>query len=212
MPLPYDPNEPLRFDMILPNGEPLRMDMPGARWDGTVGEVMAALGYNNATPMGQQNLAQIRVTSEWMTQFLTHVNAALTMLQEKGVSIPKQDKSDYPNIGLSNLGMVEAGLGLIRDNPGWFPAEYNRQELADDAADRTVFLPGADPVSQLFELYNDTLHAVNSDILMAIYAGRPYIEQGAKLSGANDERVALFREYFKRNRVKKSAPPTPPTA
>ena len=31
---------PLRFDMILPNGQPLRYGMAGARWNGTVEEVL----------------------------------------------------------------------------------------------------------------------------------------------------------------------------
>ncbi len=48
MPDPLD--EPLRFDMILPNGQPLRFDMPGARWDGTVREVMAALERKTNRP------------------------------------------------------------------------------------------------------------------------------------------------------------------
>jgi hypothetical protein len=35
---------PLRFDMTLPNGQPLCWDTPGATWDGTVEQVMAAIG------------------------------------------------------------------------------------------------------------------------------------------------------------------------
>ncbi len=40
--MPGPESEPLRSDMILPNGHPLRWDTPGARWDGTVAEVNRA--------------------------------------------------------------------------------------------------------------------------------------------------------------------------
>ncbi len=48
--------EPLRFDMTLPNGQPLRWDTPGARWDGTVAEVMAAIEPPTTTTAMPQNL------------------------------------------------------------------------------------------------------------------------------------------------------------
>ncbi len=99
-----------------------------------------------------------------MATFLGHVNSALTMIREKGVALTADQRSTIGNIGLNNLGMVEAGVGLVRDNAGWFPSEFDRQEVLDDMADRGVWLTGQNPVLQLAEIYTDTLQVINSDM------------------------------------------------
>ena len=202
-----NPDDPLRWDMKLPGtDEPLCWGDPRATWGGKVSDLEQK--HKN---MAQQNIAELRVTPEWMGTFLGHVNSALTMLREKGVGLTADQRSILGNIGLNNLGMVEAGVGLVRDNPGWFPTEFDRQEVLDDWADRGVWLTGENPVLQLAEIYTDTLQAINSDTLRGVEAAKPYINQGSKLSGASDTRVATYNEYFKRNRPKKAAttPTTP---
>lgn len=155
--------------------------------------------------MAQQNIAQLHIDQAWVTQFLGHVNAALEMMKAKGVPLTAAQRSENPTIGPTNASMVNAGVALVQGNAGWFPGDFNRSEILSDAADRTLLLQAEGAVSQLAELYSDTLHAIGSDLLMGVYAASPYIIQSSKLSGANDAQVAAFRDYFKRNRAKQAS-------
>ena len=62
--------DPLRFDMILPDGQPLRWDMgPEYRWDGNVPE-----NLQPKTPM-QQNDISITVTAQAEADVLAKAEA-----------------------------------------------------------------------------------------------------------------------------------------
>lgn len=74
---------PLRFNMILPNGEPLRWGTPGARWGGTMEEVMAAINQKNR-PMAAKNvtfpvnevLGMCAGAQQMLTDYKTDMTAA----------------------------------------------------------------------------------------------------------------------------------------
>ena len=161
--------------------------------------------------MSQQNAAELRYTQEWIDTFRGHITAALAMLQEKSVSLTPPQRSELPTLGLINTEMVNTGVRLIESNPSWFPGDFDRAEVLADSADRGLLQPAASDVSKLAELFNDTMHAIGSDLLMGVYAASPYIRQGTKLTGEGSEQVAEFVKYFKRNR-KKPAPAESPTA
>ena len=196
---PANPDDPLRWNMIVPGtNQVLCWGQPRATWGGKVRDLQQ---HKN---MAQQNLAELRITQPWMTTLLGHLTAARDLMKEKGVSLSPEDRSTIGNIGLGNLGMVEAGLGLIKDNPNWFPADFDRDEPAADMADRAFWLQAEGVSLEIAELWQDTAQAINSDILKAVSDANPYITQGAKLSGASDTRVATYKSYFKRNRAKKA--------
>src|SRR5688572_15523496 len=65
--------EPLRWDMTLPDGEPLRWDDPRFTWDGFVPD------QNNTPQIMTQNLITLDVTdADW-----TDIDAALLVLETK---------------------------------------------------------------------------------------------------------------------------------
>ena len=83
MPSP-DP-EPLRYGMILPNGQPLRYGTPGARWGGTVAEVMAAL---EPTPKPPRKMAKL--TDADQKAFINKILATLKNADIKARLIAKE--------------------------------------------------------------------------------------------------------------------------
>ena len=197
-----NPDDVLRWNTPLPGtNKAVCWGQPGATWGGKVRDLQ------KRTTMTQQNLAELRLTQAWITELLGLLNAARDKMKEKSISLTPDQRSTLGNIGLNNLGMVEAGLGLIKDNPGWFPVEFDRQEPADDMADRALWLQVQGVSLEIAELWQDTAQAMGSDIVRAVSDANPYITQGAKLTGASDTRLAIYKEYYKRYRTKKAATP-----
>ena len=200
---PANPDDPLRWNMKLPGTDQVMCwGQPRAKWGGKVRDLQQP--HKN---MAQQNLAELRLTQEWMTTLLGHLTAARDMMREKAVSLTPEDRATIGNIGLNNLGMIEAGVGLIKDNATWFPADFDREEILADMSDRTSWLQAQSPALEIAEMWADTFQAINSDLVKGTSDAKPYINQGAKLSGASDTRVATYNEYFKRYRTKKAATP-----
>lgn len=162
--------------------------------------------------MAQQNIASTRIVAAKVAEAKTHLEAALVIMREFGIGLTPAQRSELPTIGQENSQMVSNGVALIQDNAGWFPADtdaFDRAEVLADNADRTTLKPLEAPVKEIYELFRDTNHAIGSDVITGVYAASPYIIQGSKLSGQNNDAVNQFRSYFKRNRARK--PPTPPT-
>lgn len=163
--------------------------------------------------MSQQNIASIRIAAAKVAEIKTPLDAALVLLREFGVGLTPAQRSELPTIGQENSQMVANGVALIRDNAGWFPADadtFDRAEVLGDDTDLATLKPIQAPLKELAELVRDTTHGIGSDVITGVYAALPYITQGAKLSGQNNDAVNQFRDYFKRNRArKKTTPPTP---
>lgn len=193
---------PLTWD----SGPSLTWDAPGAVWDGVAQPI-------TNTKMAQQDLAQVRATQAWVTQLNTLLQAVVDHLAPKAVALTVEERRKNRGIGPENESMVNKGVAIIRDNAAWFPGLYDRAELLLDVEDRTLLLLAKTLVLQVAEMFDDTLQAVESDIVRAVTAARPYIEQSADLSGMNNNLVAEFLEWFQRfaNTGGTTPPPTPPT-
>lgn len=168
---------------------------------------------NNKKYMAQQNLAQIRATQAWVDTLKTLLQAVIDHLDDKSVPLTVEQKRKFRTFGAESAAMVDKGVALIRDNAGWFPGNYDRAELLLDVTDRELWMQARSLVLQINELYEDTLHAVSSDIMKAVSNARPYIEQGAELTGENNTQVNEFLDYFKRfgSQDDGETTPTPPT-
>jgi len=165
-------------------------DSPTLTWD--------APAPNQTTSMAHQDLAQIRATQAWIDELNTLLTAVITHLEEKTVSLTPEQKQKFQSIGPESADMVDNGVALIRDNPGWFALSFNRAELLLDVTDRNLWLQPKSHVLKIKELWEDTLHAVSADILKAIRNARPFIEQSAELTGSSNDQVREFLAYFKR--------------
>jgi hypothetical protein len=166
--------------------------------------------------MAQQNLAEIRATQVWIDTLVTLLQAVIDHMNAKAVPMTVEQKNHFKTFGDESATMVANGVMLIRDNAGWFPGTYDRAELLLDVTDRDLWLQPKSLVMTIDELYHDTLHAVSSDILKGVGNARPFIEQGAELTGTSNDQVNEFLDYFKRfgpqdDGDTPTPPPTPPT-
>ena len=194
-PLTWDSDPSLQWDTI------------GASWNGVVAQPITN------TKMAQQDLAKIRATQAWITQLNTLLQAVVDHLAPKAIPLTVEQRRKNPGIGLENESMVNKGVAIIRDNAAWFPGLYDRAELLLDVEDRALLLLSKSLMLNVAEMYDDTLQAVESDIVRAVLAGKPYIEQSADLTGMNNNLVAEFLDWFQRfaNNGGTTPPPTPPT-
>jgi hypothetical protein len=113
---------PLRFDMILPNGEPLRWDTPGARWDGTVEEVMAAINQQNNMANNDINSAALTETDvQALNEAFTTILAKLTF----AVPLTKDGKKHIYKAGDKSLSFVQLALDTAKTNSTILPANFD---------------------------------------------------------------------------------------
>ena len=180
----------------------LFFDSPGMTWD--------SAAPNPTNTMAQQNLAAIRVDAAWMTQLHTLIAAVKTHLQTKAVPLTVEQRKKHTGYGPENTSMVQNGIALIRDNAGWFPTTFARAELLLDVSDRDLYVGERGAMMEIAELFDDTLHAIESDIVKGVLAARPFIEESAELSGMSNNVVDEFIAWFQRFGPQGDAPPPPP--
>src|SRR5882672_4352972 len=85
--------EPLRWDMTLPNGEPLRWDSPQFVWDGFVPE-----NLNPNQPM-QQNLNSTAITQTQEDAIITKAGELRALIEAVTVAVPDDRRADLFRLG-----------------------------------------------------------------------------------------------------------------
>jgi hypothetical protein len=92
--------EPLRWDMILPNGQPLRFDMgPEFTWDGNVPEHL----YPTNTMSTQQNLADITITDAAHTSITTKLGVVRGEIEAVATEVPADVAENLFRLGDKRL-------------------------------------------------------------------------------------------------------------
>jgi hypothetical protein len=175
---------PLRYNMTLPNGQPLRWDTPGARFGGTVEEVMAALGQQSNT-MSTQNIVSGTLTETQKTAIQGAVTTILTNLPF-AVDLTPQQRHDLMKAGDKSLAFIHRCRDLAAQNPAWLPKTFPSQELADDVALFDELAPIEALFISLLEKIRDTRLAAGSDSMMGsliLYGIAKAAGQGASLDG-----------------------------
>lgn len=201
---------PLRFDMILPNGEPLRWDTPGARWDGTVEEVMAAINAkNNTKTMSSQNL----VSSQLTAQDVTDITTAVTTIRSKLpflLNLNDAQRKSLQNVTEASQGIVQATINFVSQHPEALPGTFNVAEFNKDAALLAPFQQVASLIAGLNTDTDDTLRALHSDLYgetLDVYA----FAKVSNRAGAYDDYLNTVKTRFATGPRKKKTT-TPPTA
>jgi hypothetical protein len=157
---------PLRWNMTLPNGEPLRFDTPGARWDGTVEEVMAAINQQNNTPMTNDN----RVSADIAATDITAIQAAIATIRSKLpflITVGAQERIELPKLGVKTIGFHEKCTAYMASNPEFIPPFVEPAEVAKDIALRDEFHQFLPQLLELVSLVTGTEMVVGSEIYMA---------------------------------------------
>ena len=157
--------------MTLPNGEPLRWDTPGARWDGTVEEVMAALNPPDTT-MSTQNLVSAALTAQAVTNITTAIATIRTNLPFL-LSLNDNQRRQLQNVTDATQGIVQSAITFVQQNPGALPGDFNLVEFNKDAALLAPLQQVTALISSLNNDASDTMRSIYSDLFtetLDIYA------------------------------------------
>lgn len=180
---------------ILPGGEPLRWNTPGARWDGTVEEVMAALArQNNSTTMSSQNLVSNALTAEAVTAITGAVATIRTNLPFL-LNLNNAQRKSFQNITESSQGIVQATINFVAQHPEALPGTFNVVEFNKDAA---LFAPLQQVASLIASLNTDTQdtnRALHSDLYgetLDVYASAKV----ANRAGTYDDYINTVKTRF----------------
>jgi hypothetical protein len=183
---------PLCFDMILPNGEPLRWDTPGARWDGTVEEVMAANAQENKTM--NQNLISAVLTAQAVTSINTAIATIRTNLPFLINLTPDQRRS-LQHASSAGQGVLQDTLTFVQQHPEALPATFNTAEFLKDGALLTPYAPVAASIALLAEDVSDTNIALQADLYSEFLDAYAFAKANNR-TGAYDSYVNAVKGRF----------------
>ena len=124
--------EPLRYDMILPNGQPLRWDMgPEYTWDGN----LPASAYPNPpTPMTTENRISATLAAADLTAIIGHLNAARALMPFL-VSVANEDRNKITKFGDKSQAFDEKCADYEAQRPDLVP---NFVSVPETTKDRTL--------------------------------------------------------------------------
>ena len=198
---------PLRFDMTLPNGEPLRWDTPGARWGGTVEEVMAAITPPNQKPMSSQNLVSAQLAAQALTDIIAAVATIRTNLPFL-LNLNEAQRKQLQNVTEASQGIVEATINFVIQHPEALTGNFNTAEFNKDAALLAPLQQVASLIAALNTDVDDTMRALHSDL----YAETLDVYAAAKVgnrAGAYNDYINTVKTRFATGPRKKKNAPTP---
>lgn len=126
---------PLRFDMTLPNGEPLRWDMgPEFTWDG---DVPSHLQPNTTM---QQNDASIVIPAEAEADILATAELLRTKIAAFAKTLTEDERESYFKLGDKRTAFDQNCDNYMHQHPNTVPPTVNLAEYDKDGAARASFL------------------------------------------------------------------------
>lgn len=199
---------PLRYDMTLPNGEPLRWDMgPEFTWDG---DVPSHLQPN--TPM-QQNDASIVISAEAEADILATAELLRTKIAAFAKTLTEDERESYFKLGDKRTAFDQKCDNYMHQHPNTVPPTVNVAEYDKDGAARASFLRIRAKISEVNTPVDDTLIVIGADRMDANLAYYHYLPLAADagISPAEGLHADLKETYPGGHRSRKSSP-TPPAA
>ena len=198
---------PLRWNMKLPNNEPLRWGAKGATWGGTVEEVMAAITPPNQKPMSSQNLVSAQLAAQALTDIIAAVATIRTNLPFL-LNLNEAQRKQLQNVTEASQGIVEATINFVAQHPEALTGNFNTVEFNKDAALLAPFQKVASLIATLATDVDDTLRGLHSDL----YAETLDVYAAAKVgnrAGAYNDYINTVKTRFATGPRKKKNPPTP---
>ncbi len=195
--------------MILPNGQPLRLDMPGARFGGTVEEVMAALAAqnNNNNAMSTRKVSAAlaaQVLADTLAAFVT-IRTNLPFL----ISLSDDERAHLPHLGDKSIGLIQATKDFVTQHPEALPADFSLVEFNKSCDLFAPFESIADASDAADQAIQDTRVGIRHDLfndISNIYA----CAKANNRTGRYQTYVDYMAAHYSKPRKPKT-PPTPPT-
>lgn len=198
--------EPLRFDMILPNGQPLRWDMgPEFRWDGNVPESLT----NPSIHMPSDNL----ISAEMTAAAITAVNNAIATIRTNLpflVSLTNAERRSKAKLGDGRVALDEDAYPLMAQNPALLPVFVVLAEVTKDRTLRSQLDSIRLSLNSLCSEVDDTELVLGHEMFKAYLAFYSNAQQAAARGVAGAQTVVdTLAPYFARP-SRTPATPIPP--
>jgi len=197
---------PLRFDMTLPNGEPLRWNTPGACWDGSVEDVLAALAQTTNNNMSTQNLVSATLSAQAVTNITQAIATIRTNLPFL-LNLTADQRKRLPHITEASQGIVQATTNFVAQHPEALPASFNTGEFNKD----TALLAPLQQVASLLAALNtdtdDTLRALHGDLYAEFLDVYAFAQTNNRSGGYTDYLNAVKGRFARSPRKAKANPP-----
>lgn len=199
--------EPLRYDMILPNGEPLRWDMgPEYTWDGTVPN-----STNPTTPM-QQNDISITIPADAEADILATIELLRSKLAPFTVNLTDDERASYFKLGDKRAAFDQKCDAYIHQRPDTVPPTVNVAEYDKDGAARAALLRVKAKLDAISAPVTDALITIGADRMDANTAYYHYLPLAAAsgVPGAEAIHAELKATYPGGRRARNPTPDDPP--
>lgn len=198
--------EPLRFDMILPNGQPLRWDMgPEFRWDGNLPESLT----NPRIHMPSDNL----ISAEMTAAAVTAVNGAIATIRTNLpflVSLTNAERRSKAKLGDGRVALDEDAYPLMAQNPSLVPMFVVLAEVTKDRTLRSQLDALRLSLNSLCSDIDDTELVLGHEMFKAYLAFYSNAQQAAARGVPGAQTVVdTLAPYFARP-SRTPAAPTPP--
>ncbi len=198
--------EPLRCDMTLPDGQPLRWDTgPEFTWDGKV----PARYYQNQTsdPM-TQDLISADIAQALADELIADIAALRAKQAAFLLALSAADKAHLLKLGTGNMALE----GIIRtaatESPGQLAADFPLTKWDQDRNFAATYRPVVAAIQKLTSDMEDTLLAADSDAWTA--ATEAYADlKGGAVGPAIDQARALMRQRHGQRTPKPAPAPKP---
>jgi hypothetical protein len=198
--------EPLRWDMTLPNGEPLRWGDPRFTWDGFLPEEQ-----NNILKIMTQNLITLDISdADW-----TDIDAAIlvleTKLAPKLLDLTIEQRSELTKMGDKSEAFARQALINGRQNVASLPAQAVTDLTAEEGDLTSVdkLRPRLARLTALKEKAADTEMALGSDIMVfCLYLYGLLIAIGAG-AGLDELRAQMKTRFTRKKKASDGGTPTP---
>ena len=181
---------PLRWGMKLPNGEPLRWGTPGAKYNGTVEEVMAALEppQNNmaTTPY---NRISVTITDQNIADIVAKITELDTLVSPFCVPVTSTEREHMQKLGPSTTAYAGRTLGYMGTNPDYISPLFPLAEVTKDStgyAQMEKFMP---QLALLFNKLEGVQMLLGNEYLRACNAYMTNSGQAAHRGDANAEPI-----------------------
>ena len=197
------PGTPLRFDMILPNGQPLCWNTPGARWGGTVEEVMAAIAQQNNKNMNNNNRINATIAPADQTTALGHFTALLTLFPFLR-AMTADEKNSINDAANGRLPFTQQACQYAQQHPEVIPATFSLTAFAQTTTFLTAFVTIYNADASNHEKIVDTFRLANSDGYDEALKVYNYFK-AANTNGDYNDVVAQLGSYFAGQGKKKTA-------
>jgi len=161
--------------------------------------------------MPVQNFVSGAITAAQSTAVTTAVGTIRTNLAFLR-NLSPEDRRTIPKMGGKSFLFVNQVLQAGKANSGKLPASFDLPGFDADLALYNALLPLATQITQLAELFDDTVLALGSDLYSESLEAYGYLKAGNAAAGLDDLKATMSKRFMRSKSTKEETPAATPAA